>query len=68
MNAAREGVDRLGTPTLPIGGGESASSSPQPTGDSNGQTTAPTSNLNENLKNFGKFFRRDTFGRFGKTQ
>jgi len=65
MNAAREGVDRLGTPTL---AGEllSTSVSPQPGLDS---SSGSTSNLNENLKNFGKFFRREggAFGRFGRT-
>jgi vacuolar protein sorting-associated protein 53 len=64
MNAAREGVDRLGTPTI---GGES-SPSPQPPGEPN-SGTGTASNLNENLKNFGKFFRAQggAFGRFGRT-
>jgi vacuolar protein sorting-associated protein 53 len=69
MNAAREGVDRLGTPTIPLV--ESTSASPQPPGEPGAQanTTAGSSNLNENLKNFGKFFRREggAFGRFGRT-
>jgi hypothetical protein len=69
MNAAREGVDRLGTPTMPLV--ESTSASPQPPGEPGAQanTTAGSSNLNENLKNFGKFFRREggAFGRFGRT-
>jgi vacuolar protein sorting-associated protein 53 len=58
MNAAREGVDRFGSPAL----GTSASMSQSPE-DGHGSAT----NLNENLKNIGKFFRRETgFGRFGK--
>jgi hypothetical protein len=69
MNAAREGVDRLGTPTMPLV--ESTSASPQPPGEPGAQanTAAGSSNLNENLKNFGKFFRREggAFGRFGRT-
>jgi vacuolar protein sorting-associated protein 53 len=70
MNAAREGVDRLGTPTIPLAGGiESLSSSPQPPEAGQANTTGSASNLNENLKNFGKFFRREggAFGRFGRT-
>lgn len=54
MSAARDGVDRLGTPTL---GGKTpagAMSPPQV-----GAEGAPTANLNDNLRNIGKFFRRD---------
>jgi hypothetical protein len=72
MNAAREGVDRLGTPTLPLV--DSTSASPQPPGDTGAHISAAgggsgSSNLNENLKSFGKFFRREggAFGRFGRT-
>lgn len=76
MTAARDGVDRFGgTPSL------SASHTPQsdsrvaspPPGmgrrpqspDTGGGGTG--GNLNENLRNIGKFFRRDvgSFGRFG---
>jgi hypothetical protein len=61
INVAREGVDRLGTPNLVASGGESASASPGP-GDN--RTAA---NINENLKNLGKFFTREGgFGRFGR--
>jgi len=76
MSAAREGVDRLGTPSsMVLGGagsdtnsaGVTASSSPHPP---NGETTSSTTtaHINENLKNFGKFFRREggAFGRFGR--
>lgn len=51
LNAARDGVERIGTPAQQGSGlGEKAT-------------------INENLKNFGKFFRRDIGGlgvRFGK--
>jgi hypothetical protein len=51
LNAARDGVERIGTPAQ------------QGTGAGVGQQAT----INENLKNFGKFFRRDIGGlRFGK--
>lgn len=63
ITAARDGVDRFGTPTL---GGSSGTGSravsPPPgnmvynTGDMNG---TPTGNVNQNLRNIGKFFKRD---------
>ena len=58
MSAARDGVDRLGTPTI---GGSTPQGllSPAPGGEVN-----TTANLNENLRNIGKFFRRD-MGSFG---
>lgn len=64
MNVAREGVDRFGSPGL--GGGTSSST---PDSGNNGSVHADggTSQLNENLKNIGKFFRRDVGGRFGRT-
>jgi vacuolar protein sorting-associated protein 53 len=81
MSAAREGVDRLGTPTgessasssaaaaaAAAGGALGLSASPA-LGDSAATTTATAAaNINENLKNFGKFFRREggAFGRFGR--
>jgi vacuolar protein sorting-associated protein 53 len=59
MNAAREGVDRLGSPI----GGESASAGDRL------NDSGPGSNLNENLKNFGRFFKREggAFGRFSRS-
>ena len=75
MSAAKDGVDRLGTPAL--GGSSSVTPSgiatpsggPQSTSreDGTGPTVASGGNLNENLRNIGKFFKRDmsTFGRFG---
>ena len=79
MTAARDGVDRFGTPAL----GSSVSStpagsrmaSPPPAGrralspDGSGQ--GGSGNLNENLRNIGKFFKRDIGGfggRFGATR
>jgi vacuolar protein sorting-associated protein 53 len=75
MSAAREGVDRLGTPT-----GESSSSSvaaaaatmglsgsPAPGETATATANSAAANINENLKNFGKFFRREgAFARFGR--
>jgi hypothetical protein len=53
VNAARDGVDRFGSPAPGQAGAE---------GDGK-------ANLNENLKNIGKFFRRDAggFRGFGKS-
>jgi len=59
INAAREGVDRLGTPNLGTSG--------QP-GPESSVVDGHTANLNEGLKNFGKLFRREGgFGRFSRT-
>jgi hypothetical protein len=101
ISAARDGVDRLGTPALGTlgsagaaltagvsAGGMATGSAPQsgsgtPTlglGTAPGQrgngieattstTTITATNLNENLKSIGKFFRRDLggfSGRFGR--
>ncbi|KAI1392955.1 Vps53-like protein [Hypoxylon trugodes] len=61
LNAARDGVERIGTPA-----------EQQFQGQGSGQGGAAQGNnasINENLKNFGKFFRRDIGGlgvRFGK--
>ena len=57
LSAARDGVDRLGTGS---GAGVAAGVGANP---------AQNATINENLKNFGKFFRRDIGGlgaRFGK--
>ncbi|PYH96404.1 hypothetical protein BO71DRAFT_439621 [Aspergillus ellipticus CBS 707.79] len=85
ISAAKDGVDRFGTPMgssnlAPPGGaisGASASpssSTPGPLGlgqvqAQSGESTSSAGNLNENLKNIGKFFRRDLGGfggRFGR--
>ncbi|KAL7620189.1 Vacuolar protein sorting-associated protein 53 [Parahypoxylon ruwenzoriense] len=61
LNAARDGVERMGTP-LQDGG------LTQGNGGS-GSGVQNAASINENLKNFGKFFRRDIGGlgvRFGK--
>ncbi|PSN63412.1 hypothetical protein BS50DRAFT_500667 [Corynespora cassiicola Philippines] len=57
MNAARDGVDRFGSPAPGQQGVEAAA----------GEAKA---NLNENLKNIGKFFRRDVgaFRGFGRSE
>ena len=78
MSAARDGVDRLGTPALSASNtppNESRIASPPPPKDRRGGSpdigsNAPpvAGNLNENLRNIGKFFRRDMGGfggRFG---
>lgn len=55
VNAARDGVDRFGSPA------------PGAQGNAEGDGKA---NLNDNLKNIGKFFRRDVggFRGFGKSE
>lgn len=61
LNAARDGVERMGNPA-----------EQGQTGGANGSSGSAQNNaasINENLKNFGKFFRRDIGGlgvRFGK--
>lgn len=74
MSAARDGVDRFGSPVI---GASSSANTP-----SGAVTPAPqsqqsteggisgTGNLNENLRNIGKFFKRDMGGfggRFGSS-
>jgi vacuolar protein sorting-associated protein 53 len=71
LNAARDGVDRLGSSASPALGGV-ASSSSAPGGHPAGGGAGPPgekATINENLKNIGMFFRRDIGGlgaRFGK--
>ena len=75
MTAARDGVDRFGTPSLSTSNTPSDSrvASPppgmgrRPQSPDTGSGGGGTGNLNENLRNIGKFFRRDVgnFGRFG---
>lgn len=89
ISAARDGVDRLGTPALgnlgvnpgsTTAGGGNRTGSPPPgevssgpagdTGEGLATTGLHAANLNENLKNIGKFFRRDLGGlggRFGRS-
>ncbi|KAJ5630041.1 hypothetical protein N7528_003698 [Penicillium herquei] len=81
ISAAKDGVDRFGNPVAGITSnvgvaGISGSSSPAPpsVGQPLNLMQSPTessaaANLNENLKNIGKFFRRDLGGfggRFGR--
>ncbi|KAL8651327.1 MAG: hypothetical protein Q9210_003315 [Variospora velana] len=81
MNAARDGVDRFGTPNLggstPLPQTPSGAMSPPSQAQqqvSRGSFEIPaaamgTTNLNENLRNIGKFFKRDIGGfggRFGR--
>lgn len=73
MTAARDGVDRLGSPAL--GGGSvtpASESTNPPTGPQAmvgmaGASAQGQGHLNDNLRNIGKFFKRDMsgFGRFG---
>lgn len=66
LNAARDGVERMGTTTpaaMHEAGGQAAANN------NNGTGVQNAASINENLKNFGKFFRRDIGGlgaRFGK--
>jgi hypothetical protein len=71
MNAARDAGDRFGSPNIGIGsganttnGGSRTTSPTQEESGVNGDASAQTGtkSLNENLKNFGNFFRRDTGG------
>ncbi|KAI1499051.1 Vps53-like protein [Biscogniauxia marginata] len=73
LSAARDGVERMGTPSQQggmglglVGVGTNTSGTGGVVGGLNNNNTAT---INENLKNFGKFFRRDIGGlgaRFGK--
>jgi len=66
LTAAKDGVERFGTPTLGNSNAGSRSVSPPPNGNA-GETAS--GNVNQNLKNLGKFFKRDLggfSGRFGK--
>ena len=78
MTAARDGVDRFGSPALGVSASGTAAgsrtTSPPPAlqghnGEGTGNLGAGTStNVNQNLKNIGKFFKRDLSGfggRFG---
>ncbi|KAI3069872.1 hypothetical protein CBS147353_6981 [Aspergillus niger] len=86
ISAAKDGVARFGTPmssanttNLTPGGSAisgaltSPASTPGPLGQAQpqgGESTTAAGNLNENLKNIGKFFRRDLGGfggRFGRS-
>ena len=71
MTAARDGVDRLGSPAIGSTAGSRAVS-PPPSGGMRSESPNPgaTANVNQNLRNLGAFFKRDlgSFGgRFGKT-
>lgn len=81
LNAAREGVDRIGTPiggdssgggagSGGAGGAGSGLGSAAAAGGGGGTTPgASNAAINENLRKMGDFFRRDNFGlgaRFGK--
>ncbi|KAB8233652.1 Vacuolar protein sorting-associated protein 53 [Aspergillus alliaceus] len=80
ISAAKDGVDRFGTPmsstTNPGAGGAPGSASTTPVSPGpfaqlqSSAENATSGNLNENLKNIGKFFRRDLGGlggRFGRS-
>jgi len=61
MNAAREGVDRFGSPSLGTSARRSSDEA-APGQQADGSQYSAATNLNENLKNIGKFFRRETGG------
>lgn len=73
MTAARDGVDRFGSPAhgnssaATPSGMVSPPASDQRPGLGDGPAAAASGNFNENLRNIGKFFKRDmgNFGRFG---
>jgi len=60
VSAVREGVDRFGSPAPPGQQGSEAGAV--------GMGGEAKGNLNENLKNLGKFFRRDGFRGFGRSE
>ena len=68
MTAARDGVDRLGTPTLGVSTATgSRGSSPPPAGvlsQVGGGAISAGTNVSQNLRNIGRFFKRD-LGNFG---
>jgi len=63
ISGVREGVDRLGTPS--ISNANTTASSPGTSSPAvnpmvtSTESPGPAANLNENLKTFGRFFRRD---------
>ena len=75
MNAARDGVDRFGTPNLGSTPSQTPSGAMSPPAQQPARASfevpspaTGTTNLNENLRNIGKFFKRDIGGfggRFG---
>lgn len=70
MNAARDAGDRFGSPHLASGAvttnaASRATSPPGHAAEFNGDGEKAPASLNENLKNIGKFFRRDVTGGFG---
>ncbi|KAI9759638.1 MAG: hypothetical protein M4579_002206 [Chaenotheca gracillima] len=69
MSAARDGVDRLGTPAIGASSSNPQSGviSPAPNSQVGGANQQPSAgNLNDNLRNIGKFFRRDISGFGGR--
>ena len=78
MNAARDAGDRFGSPNLGVGVGSGANTtnmasrnaSPPPAVGTDAVNGEQATGFNENLKNFGKFFRRDmgNFGGFGRKE
>ncbi|KAI0388413.1 Vps53-like protein [Xylariaceae sp. FL0594] len=67
LSAARDGVERMGTPSPLLAQGPSSGTG----GVAGGAQTQNAASINENLRNFGKFFRRDIAisglgARFGK--
>ena len=69
MTAARDGVDRFGSPAL-SGSGSRTVSPPPGGGGGAGHADGGAGNVNQNLRNIGRFFKRDMSGfggRFGKS-
>lgn len=72
LNAARDGVDRLGTSATGAGAGGvtglgiSSVGGGGPLSPGGAGMGGEKATINENLKNIGKFFRRDLSVRFGK--
>lgn len=71
LNAARDGVERIGTPAAAAqgGGGIGGGGAGEGGGGGAGGVGGQNASINDNLKKMGNFFRRDNFGlgaRFGK--
>ncbi|KAK7748286.1 Vacuolar protein sorting-associated protein 53 [Diatrype stigma] len=79
LNAARDGVERIGTPAAAAatasaaqgggGGAGGAGNGGEQAGGVGGGAGGQNASINDNLKKMGNFFRRDNFGlgaRFGK--
>lgn len=66
MSAARDGVDRFGTPILGGGGSSNTPAGAMSPPQGNEGHAVAAAHLNDNLRNIGKFFKRDLGGLGGR--